>query len=166
MAGESRGRSISGNAARDLHHSGSALLNGLLHFSASIKSMHPSGQHVAGIQISRLCRPHHTSWNIPLEGPSLDAGEGLPNLEAEAGVKRERAIVIRSLHQPHSRGTPLVGSSHHRLHQLAPNAEVLCAGIDGNRANASDHGTFVEAIATHDAAAAFRHHTVKTRTGK
>ena len=35
-----------------------------------------------------------------------------------------------------------------------------------NRANASDHGTFVEAIATHDAASAFRHHAVKARTGK
>jgi hypothetical protein len=49
--------------------------------------MHLPRERVAGVRIGRLCRPNHTSGNIPFEGPSLDAGKGFPDIEAEAGVE-------------------------------------------------------------------------------
>src|SRR5580704_6609011 len=69
------------------------------------------------------------------------------------------------LHQPQSCVSPL-RSIHHRLHQLPSNTNVLCARVDGNRADTAGRGTLVEAIASYDAAPDFRHHTVEARTGK
>src|SRR6202021_2388520 len=66
-------------------------------------------------------------------GPSLDAGKRLPDVEAERSVKRERSVVVGGLHQPHASGLTLLSSVHHHLHELAPDAEVLCAWIDSNR---------------------------------
>ena len=43
MAEESQNRSVSGNAARALHHNGGVVLDGLREFRASIESMHPAG---------------------------------------------------------------------------------------------------------------------------
>ena len=93
----------------------SVLLDGLLQFGAAIESMHPPGEGVAGFQIRGLGQPYRTSRNISFGGPSLEAGQGFPDIETEAGVKRERAIVVRSLHQPHSRGTALVCAENERV---------------------------------------------------
>src|SRR4029077_15899666 len=60
----------------------------------------------------------------------------------------------------------LICAIHDRLHQLASDAEILRAGIDGNRTDAGDTGTLVETIAADDAAAAFRDDAIKAGTGK
>jgi hypothetical protein len=50
---------------------------------------------------------------------------------------------------------------HHGLHKLPANPEVLCTRIDVDRADASNHGTLIKAIAAHNPAISFRHHAVK-----
>jgi hypothetical protein len=70
------------------------------------------------------------------------------------------------LYQTNSGGTALARAIHHRLHQLTASPEVLCAGVDGDRAETSDHGTLVKDIATHNRAIDFRYHAVEAWAGK
>src|SRR6516165_3772456 len=128
MAEKGQGRGLSRDAAGAFHDDGGVLLDGLCQFGASIESMHPPGQQVAGVQIAGLRRPYHTSWNIPFEWLSLDAGKGLTDVEAEAGVKRERAIVECGLYQPHSCGAALVGPIHRACISFRPMPRFCALG--------------------------------------
>ena len=166
MAEESQSCRVSSNAACTLDHTCGLLLDAICQFSASIESVHPTRQRIACLQITGMRRPHNTSWDIPIEGPSLNAGKWLSDVETERSVKRERAVVVRGLHQPHSSRMTLLSSVHHRVHKLAPDAEVLYAWVDSNRSNTSDQGTLVETIASRDATLAFRDYAVKARTRK
>src|SRR4029077_12784550 len=96
---------------------------------------------VTSFQVRRSCQPDRAAWNNPFARAPLQAGERFADIEAEASVKRERAIVIGGLHQAHSRRAALICAIHDRLHQLASDAEILRAGIDGNRTDAGDTGT-------------------------
>jgi hypothetical protein len=59
---------------------------------------------------------------------SLDAGERLAHIEAEAGVEGQRTIVKGGLHQPDAGGMVLRCAVHYGSHQAATDARVLHAG--------------------------------------
>jgi hypothetical protein len=68
------------------------------------------------------------------------------------------------LYQPRASGTACDRTIHHRLHQFSPDAEVLRAGMHGDRSDASDRGTLVEAVAPHNSASVIRYHAVEVGT--
>ncbi len=70
------------------------------------------------------------------------------------------------LHEAYSGGVARACAIERGLHQLPPDAEILRGGIDGNRAEAGDDGTLVEAIAADDAALVFGDDAVKIPVGK
>jgi hypothetical protein len=74
---------------------------------------------------------------------SLDAGERLAHIEAEAGVEGQRTIVKGGLHQPDIGSIAL----HDGSHQAATDARVLHAGIDSDGTDAGDDGALIEHIA-------------------
>ena len=59
------------------------------------------------------------------------------------------------LDQTDSGSAPLVRAIQRRLHELTSDTEVLYARVDGDRAKASNHGTFIEAVAADDPAVVF-----------
>ena len=71
-------------------------------------------------------------------GPRTVRASGCDTQPVPAGFRRH---LVRSL-------------VHHRLHEPAADAEVLCARVNGDWANTCDDGTLIEAIAAHDAAVA------------
>ena len=95
-------------------------------------------------------------------GPPLHAGERLTDIEAEAGIERERAVVKRGLYQADSGRTASVGAIHHGLHQLAADAAILDVGVDGDGTDTGNRGALIEAIAAHDAAFDFGDDAVET----
>jgi hypothetical protein len=60
--------------------------------------------------------------------------------------------VKRCLHQPDTRSATFAGAIHYALHKRAADAPILPVGIDRDRADAGDDGTFIHAIAADDAA--------------
>ena len=96
----------------------------------------------------RTVHPGRLRWR----GLSLDAGERLAYVEAEAGVERERAIVKGGLHQPDAGGAALCCAVHDGPHEAATDARVLRGGIDGDGTDAGDDGALIEHIAADDAA--------------
>ena len=50
----------------------------------------------------------------------------------------------------------------HRLHELATNAPILHFGIHGDRANAGDGATLIEAIASNNLPVAFGHNAIES----
>src|SRR5271156_2203126 len=109
MAEVSQRSRESSNPASTLHHTRSLPFNAIRQFSASLKSVHAAVQGIAGLQITGERYSHLTALSFPLAWPSLNAGKRLADVEAESRVKRERAIVVRGLHQSHTRGMTLPG---------------------------------------------------------
>jgi hypothetical protein len=70
--------------------------------------------------------------------------------------------MIGGLHKPDSDGLALARSIEYRLHQHPSSAEVLYARVDRDWADARNHGTLVQAIAPHAAAACFGHDARKS----
>src|SRR5271156_5377865 len=98
VAEESEARRVCSNTVSALDDRGSALLDRPGQLRTSIESMYPAGQRVACVTVSELGGSHGTSGNTPLPGASLHAGKRLADSEAEAGIKCERATVIRNLY--------------------------------------------------------------------
>ena len=155
VAGERQGGGVTGDAGVAFDDNGGVLLDGVCQVGTTIESMNASGERVAGIEIRRLCRPGGAAGDIAIAEVSLDARERFADIEAEAGVKGERAIVVSGLDEAHSRGAALVGAIHDGAHEFATDAGILRGGIDGEGADARDDGTLVEAIASDDASFGF-----------
>jgi hypothetical protein len=162
MTGESEGSCVSRNSAAALYGNCSFVLHGFRQLGSTIKSMDLPGKYIACVQIGGFRWPNETPGDTSLESPSLEAGKGLPDIEPETRVEREGPIVIGGLHQPDSDGLALARSIEYSPHQHPSSAEVLYARVNRYRADARDHGTLVQAIAPHDAAIRFCHHTRKS----
>ena len=132
MVEEGEVRGVSSYAAIAFDDSGSALLDSLLQFRASMESMNPLRKSITSSHIGGLGRSDGTSGDTSLQGSSLHAGKRLPDIEAEACIKRERAIVKGGLYQPDSGGASFVGSIHDSSHQLTANAVALRGWVDGD----------------------------------
>jgi hypothetical protein len=157
---------ISGDAACVLNHPRSALLDALRQFGASIESMHLQRHGIASPQIVRS-RPSHTTLGSTLMLYStLHARKWFPDIEAQPGIERQRAIVKRCLYEPNSSSASLARAIENCIHQLPSGAKILCAGIDGDRAHAGNRGTLIETVAAHDTAIRFSDHTVEVGAGK
>jgi len=72
----------------------------------------------------------------------------------------------RRLHQTRSSGAALLRAIHYCLHQLPSDAQILCGGVDRNRANPDDDAALIQAITPDDPATAFRHYAVASRGRK
>ena len=70
------------------------------------------------------------------------------------------------LDQTDSGSAPLARSVHRGLHELTSDTEVLYAWVDCDRANASNHGAFVEAVAANDPAIVFGNDAVEAGARK
>src|SRR5271165_2850039 len=72
----------------------------------------------------------------------------------------------RRLNEPDTGSVVFMSAVHHSLHQLAADPEILHAGVDGDGADAANHGALIEAIAANDAAVGFSYHAVEARARK
>ena len=68
------------------------------------------------------------------------------------------------LHKADAGGLLLVGAIHDSLHELAAHAEILHGRVDGDGADAANHGAFVEGIAADDAAFDLGYDAVEVRS--
>src|SRR5579871_811729 len=155
MSEESEGSRVSRNSAAALHDNCSFVLHRFRQLGSAIKSMDLPGKRIACVQIGGFRRPHETPGYTSLDSPSLEAGKGLPDIEPETRVERERPIVIGGLHQPDPDGLALVRPIEYSPHQHPSSAVVLYPRVDRYRTDARDHGTLVQAVAPHDAAVRF-----------
>jgi hypothetical protein len=70
------------------------------------------------------------------------------------------------LGQPNSGGPAVVRAIHYRLHELTANPEILCAGINRDWTDTSNHGPLIKDIAANDPAPAFRHDAIQAGARK
>ena len=69
----------------------------------------------------------------------------------------------RGLDEADAGGATLLRSIHGCIHELAADTEVLHGGVDGDGADAVDHGALVHAIAANDAALVLGYDAVEVR---
>src|ERR1700743_3862238 len=86
----------------------SALLDRVRQVGAAVESVYATRQRVAAFEIGALCLAHRAARDAALLRSSLHARKRLANVEAEPGVKRERAIVKRGLHEADAGRTALI----------------------------------------------------------
>src|SRR5215813_7431174 len=122
MSEESQLSCITGDAAFSFNDASAAPLDRLRQVSTSIKSMDAPGKCVTPLYISVLSLARGTAVNTSLPRSPLHAGKWLPDVKAESGIKRQRPVMKRGLHQPYAHGASLICSIHYGLHQLAANA--------------------------------------------
>jgi hypothetical protein len=71
--------------------------------------------------------------------------------------------VVCGLQQPDAGKFSLRGSIENRLHQPAPNPQILDLGVYGDRANAGDWGALVKEVAADNFSARFRNNAEEAR---
>jgi hypothetical protein len=127
----------------------------------SIEAVDLHGQGVTRRQIGRLGRANAAARQLALRRPPLQTAQRFADIEAEAGIEGEGAIVERSLDETNARCAALESAIHDRLHEFAADAMVLNSRIDGDGADAGDDRALIETVAAHDAAVDLRHDAVK-----
>src|SRR6478672_13384394 len=98
-------------------------------------------------QISLARRAYLPSIRQLANSGPLHDRERLTHVEAEFRVQGKGAVVKRRLDQPYAGERTLIRAINDGSHQLASYRPILYAGSDGNRSDARNCGTLIQAIA-------------------
>src|SRR5580700_4947158 len=125
MAEEREVAGIAGDAAAALCDAGFALLDGVSEISAAIESVDAMGQRVAGVEVGGRGGPDFASGYGKRPRRALDAAERLADVESQAGIERERAVVEGGLDESDAGGLLFVSPLDHVMHETAADSGVL-----------------------------------------